>query len=146
MKRLFSLFLIVFTCLWNAQTINISSSEPKLAESIHQLDQLMEKNDEKILNILCPDISFGHSNGWIQNFEDFKKDFNSKKVIYTNINEIEISEAKKDRKIYSVRRKIKVSGIYKNQNFEMILGLLEIWKKEKSVWKLWSRQSVEIKP
>ena len=75
-----------------------------------------------------------------------KRIFNSKKVIYTNIIEIEISEVKKDRKIYSVRRKIKVSGIYKNQNFEMILGLLEIWKKEKSVWKLWSRQSVEIKP
>ena len=41
---------------------------------------------------------------------------------------------------------IKVSGVYKNQNFEMMLGLLEIWKKEKSIWKLWSRQSVEIKP
>lgn len=146
MKRFFSLFLIVFICLWNAQTVQISSMEPKLAESIHRLDQLMEKNDGKILNILSPDVSFGHSNGWVQNFEDFKKDFNSKKVIYKNIDQIEVSEAKKYKNVYSIRRKIKVSGLYKNQNFEMMLGLLEIWKKEKSVWKLWSRQSVEIKP
>ncbi|WP_312176326.1 nuclear transport factor 2 family protein [Chryseobacterium sp.] len=145
MKIAFSLFLIVFSCLWNAQTVQISL-EPKLAENIHRLDQLMENNDEKVLTLLCPDVSFGHSNGWVQNFEDFKKDFNSKKVMYSNIQQIEIYEAKKYNDVYSVRRKIKVSGIYKNQDFEMMLGLLEIWKKEKSFWKLWSRQSIEIKP
>lgn len=145
MKIAFSLFLIVFSCLWNAQTVQISL-EPKLAENIHRLDQLMENNDEKVLTLLCPDVSFGHSNGWVQNFEDFKKDFNSKKVMYSNIEQIEIYEAKKYNDVYSVRRKIKVSGIYKNQDFEMMLGLLEIWKKEKSFWKLWSRQSIEIKP
>jgi hypothetical protein len=145
MKIAFSLFLIVFSCLWNAQTVQISL-EPKLAENIHRLDQLMENNDEKVLTLLCPDVSFGHSNGWVQNFEDFKKDFNLKKVMYSNIEQIEIYEAKKYNDVYSVRRKIKVSGMYKNQNFEMMLGLLEIWKKEKSFWKLWSRQSIEIKP
>ncbi|WP_283420734.1 hypothetical protein [Chryseobacterium profundimaris] len=111
-----------------------------------RLDSLMQNNDSNILNLFAKDVSFGHSNGWVQNFEDFKKDFNSKKVMYKNINQIEISEVKKNKNIYSIRRKIKVSGVYKNQNFEMMLGLLEIWKKEKSLWKLWSRQSVEIKP
>ena len=113
---------------------------------IKRLDSLMQNNDSNILNLFEKDVSFGHSNGWVQNLDDFKKDFNSKKVIYNNIHQIEISEVKKNRKIYSIRRKIKVSGVYKNQNFEMMLGLLEIWKKEKSIWKLWSRQSVEIKP
>jgi len=145
MKRVLFFFLVFFISLWNGQTVN-SFSEPKLAESIQLLDQLMANNDEKMLDILCTDVSFGHSNGWVQNFDDFKKDLVSQKVKYRNIDQIEISELKKEKKIYSVRRKIKVSGLYKNQDFEMILGLLEIWKKEKSVWKLWSRQSVEIKP
>lgn len=140
-------FTILFLCCF---VLGFSQKYPKQEKAVlmqtKRLDSLMQNNDSNILNLFAKDVSFGHSNGWIQNFEDFKKDFNSKKVIYTNIIEIEISEVKKDRKIYSVRRKIKVSGIYKNQNFEMILGLLEIWKKEKSVWKLWSRQSVEIKP
>ncbi len=72
MKIAFSLFLIVFSCFWNAQTVQISL-EPKLAENIHRLDQLMENNDEKVLTLLCPDVSFGHSNGWVQNFEDLKR-------------------------------------------------------------------------
>ena len=146
MRRFLSLLLLFLLCFWNSQTKNISSTEPKLTENIHLLDHLMRNNDENIVDLLCPDVSFGHSNGWVQNLEDFKKDFNSKKVIYKNINQIEISEIKKHRNIYSVRRKIKVSGTYKNKDFEMMLALLEIWRKEKSVWKLWSRQSVEIKP
>lgn len=146
MRRFLSLILLFLTSFWNCQTKEISLAEPKLAENIRLLDQLMKNNDERITDVLCSDVSFGHSNGWVQNLEDFKKDFNSNKVIYKNIDQIEISEVKKQKNFYSVRRKIKVSGIYKNQDFEMILALLEIWRKEKSIWKLWSRQSVEIKP
>lgn len=106
----------------------------------------MQNNDQRIIDVLCSDVSFGHSNGWTQNFDDFKKDFSSKKVIYKEIKQIEISEIKKHKNFASIRRKIKVSGLYKDQQFEMKLSLLEIWMKKNSVWKLWSRQSVEIKP
>lgn len=106
----------------------------------------MQNNDSKILNLFESNLSFGHSNGWIQNLDDFKKDFSSKKVIYKEIKQTEVSEIKKFKNTFSIRRKIKVSGLYKNENFEMNLSLLEIWIKNKSQWKLWSRQSVEIKP
>lgn len=106
----------------------------------------MQNNDDKIIEILCSDVSFGHSNGWTQSFDDFKKDFSSKKVIYKEIKQIEIFEIKKHKNFASIRRKIKVSGLYKDQSFEMKLALLEIWMKKNSVWKLWSRQSIEIKP
>lgn len=106
----------------------------------------MQNNDSKILELFENDVSFGHSNGWIQNLDDFKKDFSSKKVVYKEIRQKEVSEIKKFKNTFSIRRKIKVSGLYKNQDFEMTLSLLEIWIKNKSEWKLWSRQSVEIKP
>lgn len=140
-------FTILFFCyFFLGFSQKYSKQEKAVLMQIKRLDSLMQNNDSNILNLFEKDVSFGHSNGWVQNLDDFKKDFNSKKVIYNNIHQIEISEVKKNRKIYSIRRKIKVSGVYKNQNFEMMLGLLEIWKKEKSIWKLWSRQSVEIKP
>lgn len=140
-------FTILFLCCFVLGfSQKYSKQEKAVLMQAKRLDSLMQNNDSNILNLFAKDVSFGHSNGWVQNFDDFKRDFVLKKVIYTNINQIEISEAKKYKNTYSVRRKIKVSGLYKNQNFEMILGLLEIWKKEKSVWKLWSRQSVEIKP
>jgi len=140
-------FTILFLCCFVLGfSQKYSKQEKAFLMQAKRLDSLMQNNDSNILNLFAKDVSFGHSNGWVQNFEDFKKDFNSKKVMYSNIEQIEIYEAKKYKNVYSIRRKIKVSGIYKNQNFEMILGLLEIWKKEKSVWKLWSRQSIEIKP
>ncbi len=41
----------------------------------------MQNNDDKIIELLSSDVSFGHSNGWIQNLDDFKKDFSLQKVI-----------------------------------------------------------------
>lgn len=106
----------------------------------------MMKNDVQIVDLFCSDVSFGHSNGWIQNLDDFKDDFSSKKVSYKEITQLKISELKQFKNTVSIRRSVKVAGLYKNQDFEMKLALLEIWLKKKSAWKLWSRQSVEIKP
>lgn len=141
------LFLILFLfCCAFGYSQNYSKQEKELLSQTAKLDSLMQNNDSKILNLFEPDVSFGHSNGWIQNLNDFKKDFSSKKVVYREIKQTEVSEIKKLKNTFSIRRKIKVSGLYKNQDFEMNLSLLEIWIKNKSQWKLWSRQSVEIKP
>ncbi|KMQ66623.1 hypothetical protein ACM46_03630 [Chryseobacterium angstadtii] len=146
MKRI-SLFILLFLFVfWKGQKTDAFQKDEKLFENIQLLDRYLQNNDGKIIDVLCPDVSFGHSNGWVQNFEDFKKDFSSKKVIYKEIQQIELSEFKRDKNTASIRRKIKVSGTYKNQDFEMKLALLEIWIKKNAVWKLWSRQSVEIKP
>ena len=77
----------------------------------------MQNNDSKILNLFEPDVSFGHSNGWIQNLNDFKRDFTSKKVVYREIKQTEVSEIKKLKNTFSIRRKIKVSGLYKKSRF-----------------------------
>lgn len=138
-------FFLCFCCILGYAQ-KYSKDEKQLLSQTRKLDSLIQNNDSKVLDLFEDDVSFGHSNGWIQNYSDFKRDFSSKKVIYDKIEQIEISELKKDKNICSLRRKIKVSGTYKNQKFEMILALLEIWKREKSVWKLWNRQSVEIKP
>lgn len=137
--------LFLFCCAFGYSQ-NYSRQEKKLLSQTAKLDSLMQNNDSKILNLFEPDASFGHSNGWIQNLNDFKRDFTSKKVVYKEIKQTEVSEIKKLKNTFSIRRKIKVSGLYKNQDFEMNLSLLEIWIKNRSEWKLWSRQSVEIKP
>ncbi|MCY0976103.1 hypothetical protein PGH12_12540 [Chryseobacterium wangxinyae] len=124
---------------------NYSKHEKAVLSKAKKLDSLMQNNDDKIINLLSPDVSFGHSNGWIQNLDDFKKDFSSKRVIYQEIKQIEISELKQNKRSISLRRTINVSGSYKSNDFKMKLALLEIWIKNRSVWKLWSRQSVEIK-
>lgn len=116
-----------------------------LLKKIELLDFYLQNNDNKILDILCNDVSFGHSNGWVQNFDDFKKDFSSKKVVYKEIKQLEILEYKTRKRTASIRRILQVSGTYKDELFQIKLTLLEIWLKKNSEWKLWSRQSVENK-
>lgn len=73
---------------------NYSKDEKAVLLQVKKLDSLMMNNDTQIIDLFCSDVSFGHSNGWIQNFEDFKKDFSSKKVSYKEITQLEISELK----------------------------------------------------
>ncbi|WP_374445582.1 nuclear transport factor 2 family protein [Epilithonimonas sp.] len=105
----------------------------------------MEQNDSKIVDLFSDDVSFGHSNGWVQNKDDFKKDFESGKVKYQSVKQTEFNEFKFRNKFASIRRIIAVKGLYKNEIFEMKLSVLEFWIREKSIWKLWSRQSVGLK-
>ena len=147
-SKIFLYFLLFSFSLTNAQENFLAQKlekEPKLLKKIRLLDLSMQNNDLKILEALADDVSFGHSNGWTQNYEDFKKDFTAKKVVYNSIEQIEMSEFKEYKNTASIRRKIKVSGIYKIYDFKMTLSLLEIWIKKGKEWKLWSRQATELK-
>lgn len=105
----------------------------------------MQNNDSHILDLFSDDISFGHSNGWIQNYPDFKTDFESGKVKYESVKQTELKEFKIKNKFANIRRIIAVKGLYKKELFEMKLSVLEFWILEKGIWKLWSRQSVGLK-
>lgn len=146
--KLYRLFFFLISISINAQenkAISELNRKPELQKNIQLLDFYMKSNDSKILELLSDDVSFGHSNGWIQSFDDFKKDFESKKVSYKSIEQTDFSEYKRNGKTVSIRRKVKVSGVYKIYDFEMTLSLLEIWVKNGKSWKLWSRQAVELK-
>lgn len=140
MRKFLFIFILISSFSFSQ---NINS---KFERTILNMDVLMQNNDENIVQSFADDVSFGHSNGWIQNKSDFIRDFKSKKVSYDTIRNIVFKEAKKSGKIYSIHRIIQVAGSYKNIHFSMKLSTLEVWKKLQVKWKLWSRQSVELKP
>lgn len=142
MKSFFCFIFLVCFVFGFSQTY--SRQEKALIIQVSKLDSLMENNDSKILELFSDDVSFGHSNGWLQNKDDFKKDFESGKVKYQSVKQTELKELKIKNKFANVRRIIAVKGLYKNETFEMKLSVLEFWIKQKGIWKLWSRQSVKI--
>jgi hypothetical protein len=142
MKSLFSFIFLV--CFVFGFSQNYSKKEKALLSQILKLDSLMQNNNSKILELFSDDVSFGHSNGWVQNYQDFKTDFESGKVKYQSVKQTELKEFKIKNKFASVRRIIAVKGLYKNEIFEMKLSVLELWIKQKGIWKLWSRQSAKI--
>ena len=143
MKSLFSFICLV--CFILGFTQNYSKKEKVLLSQVSKLDSLMQNNDSKILELFSADVSFGHSNGWVQNYQDFKTDFESGKVKYHSVNQLELRELKIKNKFANIRRIIAVKGLYKNEIFEMKLSVLELWIRQKGIWKLWSRQSVTLK-
>ncbi|AZI53944.1 nuclear transport factor 2 family protein [Epilithonimonas vandammei] len=140
--RFLTLLFCLFFFVGFSQTY--SKKEKALLIQVSKLDSLMENNNSKILELFSDDVSFGHSNGWIQNKADFKKDFESGKVKYQSVKQTELKEFKIKNKFANIRRIIAVKGLYKNETFEMKLSVLEFWIREKGIWKLWSRQSVKI--
>ena len=141
--RFLTLLFCLFFFVGFSQTY--SKKEKALLIQVSKLDSLMENNNSKILELFSDDVSFGHSNGWIQNKDDFKKDFESGKVKYQSVKQTELKELKIKNKFANIRRIIAVKGLYKNETFEMKLSVLELWIREKGIWKLWSRQSVGLK-
>lgn len=143
MKSVFSFLFVILFVFGFSQ--NFSKKEKALLHQISKLDSLMQNNDSKILELFSDDVSFGHSNGWIQNKDDFKTDFESGKVKYQSVVQTELKEFKTKSKFANIRRIIAVKGLYKNEIFEMKLSVLEFWIRQKGIWKLWSRQSVGLK-
>lgn len=140
--RFLTLLFCLFFFVGFSQTY--SRKEKALLIQVSKLDSLMENNNSKILELFSDDVSFGHSNGWLQNKDDFKKDFESGKVKYQSVKQTELKEFKIKNKFANVRRIIAVKGLYKSDEFEMKLSVLEFWIRQKGIWKLWSRQSVKI--
>lgn len=143
MKSLFSFIFLVCFVFGFSQAY--SRQEKTFLSQVSKLDSLMQNNDSKILDLFSDDVSFGHSNGWVQNKDDFKKDFESGKVKYKSVKQSELKELKFKNKFASIRRIIVVKGLYKEEVFEMKLSVLELWIRQKGIWKLWSRQSVGLK-
>ena len=141
--RFLTLLFCLFFFVGFSQTY--SKKEKALLIQVSKLDSLMENNNSKILELFSDDVSFGHSNGWIQNKDDFKKDFESGKVKYQSVKQSELKELKFKNKFASIRRIIAVKGLYKEEVFEMKLSVLELWIRQKGIWKLWSRQGVSLK-
>ena len=140
--RFLTLLFCLFFFVGFSQTY--SKKEKALLIQVSKLDSLMENNNSKILELFSDDVSFGHSNGWIQNKDDFKKDFESGKVKYQSVKQTELKELKIKNKYANIRRIIAVKGLYKNETFEMKLSVLEFWIQQKGIWTVWSRQSVKI--
>lgn len=72
MRFFCGIFLLLFVFGYSQK---YSKAEEAVLIQAKKLDSLMKNNDHSIINLFSEDVSFGHSNGWIQNLDDFKKRF-----------------------------------------------------------------------
>ena len=138
MKLIFIAILVSISSLVVAQdTVQLK----KVTELFN--NALLEKDTNLIKQLVLEQISYGHSNGWLQTKQDLITDFATGKIEYTKIEEGEKFFTKTKQAI-AVRNISKVEGVVNGYVFSMSLQVLQVWKKVKKNWVLLARQSVKV--
>ena len=130
------------------QSVSFKSPQEAIAQQIESLESLLiNKNTAGLEEILHNDLTFGHSNGWVETKNSLLENLPTSKVSYTKFvksNEPEIKIIWESNPLATVRREITAIGEYEKEAFQVDLKVLEIWIKQKNNWQLLARQSVEV--
>ena len=141
MKKLLFVSLVLF--LFNSSFAQIDSID--LKNAMQQLDKALLQKDEVVLkSILHKEVSYGHSNGWIQSKDDILNDFKSGKLTYNNIQNNSSAIVKISEKYATVKTNTNAEGVVNGTEFKLTLHIMQFWVKTKKGWQLIARQSAKL--
>lgn|SRR5690606_14541678 len=146
MKKFGLFFFVLFLINTTVFTQNISS-QLAIEENIQKIEEALLKKDTISLKLLLhPNLTMGHSNGWIETKASLIEDLTEEKVVYTlfqPINKTEYFYTSED--LIMTRRDIDAHGTVNHKEFVACLNVLEIWTFYNNQWLLTARQSVNRK-
>jgi hypothetical protein len=134
-------YLFVLFFCFSIKIIHAQRS-PQEAESLRFKAQT-NRDTIALQNLLHDDLSYCHSNGLIENKQDFIKSVNSGKIIYESITMIEHSIRKKQKSAI-ITGICTVKGSIKTTPFDIRLRYLSVYFKSGGKWKLAAWQSLKL--
>lgn len=140
MKKIVLAFLIFgFVNISFAQVDSVG-----LRNAMQQLDKALLQKDEKTLEtVLHKEVSYGHSNGWIQSKNDILNDFASGKLIYNKLENNSSAIVAISKKYATVKTSTNAEGVVNGAAFNLRLHIMQFWIKTKKGWQLIARQSAK---
>lgn len=137
MKKLFLILLVLITGYAHAQT-----DSAKLVNTMKEFHQaLVDKNTVSINQQTDKALSYGHSNGWVQNKAAIIKDFETGLISYQSFKEDSISVSINEN-LANVRFTADIAATMKGNSTSFHLKVLEVWVKKGKRWILFARQAV----
>ena len=116
-----------------------------LKNAMQQLDKALLQKDETVLkSVLHKDLSYGHSNGWIQSKKDILNDFTSGKLEYNKIENNSSAIIIITRDYATVKTNTNAEGSINGTAFKLTLHIMQFWIKTKMGWQLIARQSAKL--
>jgi len=141
MKKLLFGSLVLF--LFNNSFAQIDSVG--LKNAMQQLDKALLQKDETVLkSVLHKDLSYGHSNGWIQSKSDILNDFTSGKLTYSKIENNSSAIIIINKEYATVKTNTNAEGVVNGTAFKLTLHIMQFWIKTKKGWQLITRQSTKL--
>lgn len=104
--------------------------------------QMLLKNDFVLESKLDDALSYGHSNGWVENKQQMLQNLSSKYIVYNSIVEDSMQQ-QISKKIGYVRFVANIDVTLNGKQSVFRLRVLEVWRKRNATWKLFARQAVK---
>jgi hypothetical protein len=140
MRRYVLGFLILFVV--NSSVAQVDSVG--LKDAMQQLDKALLQKDETVLkSVLHDDLSYGHSNGWIQSKNDILNDFTSGKLTYNKLENNSTAIINISKRYATVKTNTNAEGVVNGTAFKLTLYIMQFWIKTKKGWQLIARQSAK---
>ena len=104
---------------------------------------LIAKDSAALNKLLSEDVSYGHTNGWVQTKAQLIRSVVSGEQDYAAIESSNVNT-----RIYDltgiVTMQSKVSMLFQGKSLDLNMKILLVWIKQSDVWKLVARQSVNM--
>jgi hypothetical protein len=142
MTRIVTVLLICCLLITGSSFAQVDSVA--LKASMQQLDKaLLQKDEITLQSVLHKELSYGHSNGWIQSKSDVLGDFKSGKLTYNKIENNSSSIVSISKKYATVKTNTNAEGVVNGTAFKLTLHVMQFWIKTKKGWQLIARQSAK---
>lgn len=116
-----------------------------LKQAMEKLDRALLQNDAAALqSLLHKDLSYGHSNGWVQSKQELINDGSSGKMIYGRIEHCGKMIRAIDKKWATVQTSTRAAGKVNGNEFSLSLQVMQVWTRIRKGWVLYARQSVKL--
>jgi hypothetical protein len=116
------------------------SQQNKIIERMEKFHYWMVHPSFVIEQYIHDSLTYGHSNGWIENAEEFRKDLGTI-ITYHSIKEDSVVAVKSGKTAY-IRFISEVDVTLRGVRSQFRLRVLEVWAKSQGVWKILARQAV----
>jgi hypothetical protein len=139
MKKLFVLLLL------SATVATGFAQKDAVTTTLKQFHQAMTGKDFNTESYLHKDLSYGHSNGWVQSKDEFLKDTRTGYLVYHSFVEDSLSVVA-DNNIAYARFKADIETTKDGVKSMNHLKVVEVWVKDKKTWKIFVRQAIRLNP
>jgi hypothetical protein len=136
---------LVLLVLMAVMVSGVFAQKEELTNTVLQFHQAMTGKDFNTESYLHKNLSYGHSNGWIQDKSEFLKDTKTGYLIYHSYIEDSMNVVVNNNVAY-VRFKADIESTKEGTKTMSHLKVLEVWVKDKSSWKIFVRQAIRLNP
>jgi ketosteroid isomerase-like protein len=101
---------------------------------------MLDANGARLLELSSDDMSFAHANGVVQTKVEFVKTVVEKTEVFKSIKIYDhVIKSSGDTAI--ARHTFDISVFYQGKDLDLLLNVVQIWRKEDGRWRLFARQS-----